>query len=82
MYGTGYHATGYHATGYYLPGSVVIEPPSGGGGSSGVGMPGQDYFNQSPSVKKNKRSYLAQALQEDEELLIIIKSFVETIRWH
>jgi hypothetical protein len=80
MYQTGYHATGYHETGYYIPGSAdIILPPGGGGGS--VSAPGTR-FNQAPSVDKNEPLYLTQALQEDEELLIIIKSFVETIRWH
>jgi len=81
MYQTGYHATGYYETGYYLPGGVIIEPPSGGGGTVGGRGPGAEPSPR-PSIDKNEPLYLAQALQEDEELLIIIKSFVETIRWH
>jgi len=79
MYQTGYHETGYHATDYYLRGAVdIVLPPSGGGGS-GAG-PGS-VPSPRPSVDKNEPLYLIQALQEDEELLLIIKSFVETIRW-
>ena len=57
---------------------VVLILPGGGG----VSAPGT-HFNQAPSVKKKGEPLLLmQALQEDEELLIILKSFVEIIRWH
>lgn len=59
--------------------SLIQLPSDGGGGSAPViGT----RFNQAPSVKNNEPLLLAQALQEDEELLIILKAFVETIRWH
>ena len=63
---------------FCLDGAVIIAPPGGGGGVSAPGT----HFNQAPSVKKNEPLMLAQALQEDEELIIILKAFVETIRWH
>lgn len=81
MYQTGYHATGFHATDYYLQGQVVIPPPTGGGGSGPA--TGHSHFNQAPDTRKNKEPLLlAQALQEDEELIIMIKAFAETITWH
>jgi len=62
--------------------SVAEIPPSGGGGGSGPGVGPGDYYNQAPSVRKNEPLYLAQALQEDEELIMIMKAFVETVTWH
>jgi hypothetical protein len=57
----------------------IIIPP-GGGGSVGSGV---SHFNQAPNTKVKKRPImLAQAKQEDEELIMIIKAFVETVRWH
>lgn len=56
-------------------------PPVGGGRSSGPSVGPGDFFNQAPSIKKKEPLYLQQAIQEDEELMIIIKAFVETIRW-
>ncbi len=65
------------------PGQIVI-PPVGGGGSGGgpsVGLPGENYYNQAPPQYKDPL-LLEQALQEDEEMLLMIKAFVETIQWH
>ncbi len=57
---------------------VIIPPPTGGGGS----LPGQS-FNQAPDTRNKVDPLMAaQILQEDEELLIMIKAFAETIRWH
>ena len=84
MYQTGYHATGYHATPYYQPEVLIVIPPVGGGGSGGgpsVGLPGENYYNQAPPQYKDPL-LLEQALQEDEEMLLMIKAFVETIQWH
>lgn len=82
MYQTGYHATGYHATGYHLRGLQVVIPPTGGGGGSGpsVGLPGENYYNQSPPRERKNDLFLQQAMQEDEEMLLMIKAFVETIQ--
>jgi len=82
MFDTGYHATGFHATGYHLRGAVIIEPPVVGGGGGTRGGPVGTRFNQAPPQRKGEPLLLAQALQEDEELLIILRAFVETIRWH
>ena len=81
MYQTGYYATGYHATDYYLRGAVVIPPVTGGGGGTGVSAPGS-HFNQAPPKYRDPRDLLnlEQALQEDAEMLLIIKAFVETIQ--
>ena len=65
---------------FCLDGSVEITPPGGGGTGPGIG-PGA-LPSPRPSVNKDEPLYLAQALQEDEELIIILKAFVETIRWH
>lgn len=83
MHLTGYHATGYHATPYYRPEVQVIIPPVGGGGSGGgpsVGLPGESYFNQAPPRQRDNDLFLQQAIQEDEEMLLMIKAFVETIQ--
>lgn len=81
MYQTGYHATGYYATPYYQPEVIVVIPPVGGGGSGpGVGLPGENYFNQAPPRQRDNDLFLQQALQEDEEMLLMIKAFVETIQ--
>ena len=67
MFQTGYHATAYHATGYYLDG--VVEP-------------------EIPARRKSRKHGIfyddqyAQALREDDELLILCKSFIEIIRCH
>jgi hypothetical protein len=62
------------------PGEVIIQPPIGGGGSGpGVGLPGENYFNQAPPIYRDPL-LLEQALQEDEEMLLMIKAFVETIQ--
>ena len=59
-----------------------VVPPRGGGGTS-IGLPGRSHFNQAPSTKdKIDPLMMQQILQEDEELLIMIKAFAETIRWH
>ena len=60
---------------------VEPQPPTGGGGG-GVGLPGENYYNQKPPVIKDKEMYLDQALMEDEELLIFLKAFAEVVRWH
>lgn len=63
--------------------SVAEIPPTGGGGSGpGIGLPGENYYNQAPAIKRDEPLELQQALQEDEELIIMLKAFVETIRWH
>lgn len=59
---------------------IIPTPPRGGGGS--VGAPGTR-FNQAPDTRRNKEPlHLQQALQEDEELIILIKAFAEVIQWH
>ena len=61
------------------PGQVVVPRP-GGGGTQGSG-PG---FGPSPrpSVDKIEPLLLAQAMQEDEELIYILKEFIEVTQWH
>jgi hypothetical protein len=81
MYQTGYHATDYYATDYYLHGQVVEVPVGGGGGGTQGSGPG---FAPSPrpSIDKIQPLLLAQARQEDEDLIYILKAFTEVTRWH
>lgn len=62
------------------PGQIVIPPVGGGGSGPGVGLPGENYFNQAPPRQRDNDLFLQQALQEDEEMLLMIKAFVETIQ--
>lgn len=80
MYQTGYHSTGYYATGYYVPDAVIIETPTGGGG--GTSFPGYNVPSPRPSIDKHEPLYLAQALQEDEEMIILLKALAEVVTWH
>lgn len=65
---------------FCLPDSIPPQPPTGGGGSSSA--PGTKY-NQAPSTRKDKQTLLlAQAMREDEELIYILKEFIEVTRWH
>jgi hypothetical protein len=68
---------------YFPPGVIgdQIPPTPGGGGGGSSGVVGTK-FNQAPPVAKKEPLYLAQALQEDEELLLILKAFTEVITWH
>jgi hypothetical protein len=86
MYQTGYHATGYYSTDYYIHG-VVLPPVAPGGGGGHSAGPGHGHGpgalpSPRPSIDKNQPLYLQQALQEDEELILILKAFTEVIRWH
>ena len=67
---------------YFPPGVIgdQIPPPTGGGGGTGAG-PGA-FRSPRPTVDKNEPLYLTQALQEDEELILILKAFTEVIQWH
>lgn len=61
------------------PGQVVVPPVVGGGGSTSA--PGT-HFNQAPDTRKKSPLLLAQALREDEELIMILKEFIEVTQWH
>jgi hypothetical protein len=65
---------------FCLDGEFEIPLPRGGGGSVGHGPE----FRPSPRppVDKNEPIFLAQALQEDEELVLMLKAFVEVTQWH
>ena len=72
---------GFLATTGLGVGEAIVPPVVGGGAT--VGLPGRDYFNQAPDTRdKIDPLMMQQILQEDEELLIMIKAFAETIRWH
>jgi hypothetical protein len=64
---------------FCLDGAVVEPPVTGGGGTTSA--PGT-HFNQAPPKYRDPRDLLnlEQALQEDEEMLLMIKAFVETIQ--
>ncbi|MCP4489784.1 MAG: hypothetical protein GY820_21075 [Gammaproteobacteria bacterium] len=75
--------TGYHATDYYLRGTAVPVAPVIVGGGGSVGVTNDTYYNQTPSIyeypKTGKPTMLAQALQEDEEFLIIISTAMKVL---
>lgn len=58
---------------------LIIQQPGGGG--TGIGHGPGALPSPKPSIG-DEPLYLAQALQEDEELILILKTFVETIKWH
>lgn len=75
-------ALGMSSLGLFCDELPPIQPPTGGGGSGpGIGLPGENYYNQAPPRIKDPNKY-EQALQEDEEMLMIFKSIIELIEWH
>lgn len=70
--------------GFLSTGDIPVEPPvyNGGGGSGAVS--GESYFNQAPPQYKApaRDAYLEQALQEDEELLMLLSSLLRITQCH
>lgn len=66
---------------------MFFQNPCPGGSSGGGGGPSipqqpiaENYYNQTPSVGKDKKAlYLQQAMQEDEELIILCRTLLEII---
>lgn len=80
MFANPYFSQQYFSESYFPPlVDVVIPTPPRGGGGTGPSGPS---YNQSPSVIGDKRLYIDQALNEDEELIILLKAFAEVIQWH
>ncbi len=75
-------ANGQVWDGLFCDVDVIIPTPPRGGGGTGAG-PG-DYYNQAPDTRRktDEPLLLAQARQEDEELIILLKAFAEVIQWH
>ena len=65
---------------FCLEGAVVEVPASGGGG--GYSFPGVNLPSPKPSIDKDEPLFLAQALQEDEEMIILLKALAEVVTWH
>lgn len=81
MFANSYFAGPYYSDSYFPPLEVVdIPPPVAGGGGSSAGV-GYSHYNQAPDTREYKpKLLLKQAMQEDEEMLLMIKAFVETIQ--
>lgn len=82
MFANPYFSQQYFTESYFPP-LVDVEiplPPRGGGGTTGAG-PG-DHFNQAPDTRERKRDFLAQARQEDKDMIVLLKAFAEVISWH
>lgn len=80
MFAPSYFGVQHFAPNYFPPAAIgTIPPVSGGGGTQGSG-PG---FAPSPRPPVDRTPlYLAQAMQEDEELIMILKEFIEVTQWH
>lgn len=81
MFAPAYFGERHFSPRYFGPGVDVVipTPPRGGGGTSSA--PGTKY-NQAPDTRETRRSYLAQARQEDEDLIYLLQAFAEVIKWH
>jgi hypothetical protein len=67
----------------YAPAPDEPTPPSGGGGSGINHAQNYSHYNQAPDTRETPRvDYLRQARREDEDLLILMKTFVEIIKCH
>lgn len=81
MFAPSYFGVRHFGPRHFPPGaeSVILPPVAGGGGSS-AGI-GHSHYNQAPDTREYKpKLLLKQAMQEDEEMLLMIKAFVETIQ--
>lgn len=81
MFAPRYFAPTYFGPRYWPPDFIQVEIPRPGGGGTGPGVGPGAQRSPRPSVR-DEPLFLQQALQEDEDLIILIKAFAEVIQWH
>ena len=82
MFAPSYFAVRHFGPRHFAPGVEVTLPPIGGGGGGTQGSGPGFAPSPRPSVDKRPPLLLAQAMQEDEELIMILKEFIEVTQWH